>query len=164
MAFCVTPFGREFFANSTEQFILYGAREHEEAYKYLRRVLISARNYRQMQVIDLREILAETLRIITIIFREPEKILAALPMPNDFLSDEEIRQMQGDKGLNYVEFIFNSEDSRSLYPLAESYMAMLREELPSDERTLEKHVKRKINAHIEDGAIKKRSKKIRSRS
>ena len=144
--------------------ILFGAKEHEEAYKYLRRVLIFARNYRQMQVIDLREILAETLRIITIIFREPEKILAALPMANDFLSDEEIRQMQGDKGLNYVEFIFNSEDSRSLYPLAESYMAMLREELPSDERTLEKHVKRKINAHIEDGAIKKRSKKIRSRS
>ena len=143
--------------------ILYGTGEHEEAYKHLRRVLMFAWNYRQMQVKDLREILVETLRIIIIIFQETDKVLAALPMAKDFLSDEQIRKMQGDKGLNYVEFVLDPKDSRSLYPLAESYMAMLREELPSSERTLEKHIKWRLSADNEDRPVKKGSRKKRKR-
>ena len=144
--------------------ILYRAKEHEEAHKYLRNVLIYARNYRQMPVLDLRAILTETLLIIANIFQEPEKILAALPMANEVLSEEEIRNMQGDKGLKYVEFVFDFEDHRSIYPLAEAYMYKLSDELPSHERSLDKQIKSKINVQKKDRPIKKRSKKVRSRS
>lgn len=123
--------------------ILLQIGELERASHHFRQMLIFARRYNKLDVLKMREMMADGLQKLFDIHVTTKQKVPFMPLKEDFAVLEgmsEIAASSDDSQLVLYDLEFHLDDRKSFLPIAEMYLGNRREEIQSSERTLDKHL------------------------
>ncbi|WP_063891887.1 tetratricopeptide repeat protein [Paenibacillus sp. Soil787] len=120
--------------------LLFQIGELEKSAYHGRMMLVYARLYSKMSVLDLREILAAGLQNLHYIHMESDRKIAFMPTMEEFeLIDTNQETAAGAEAstISLADLEIFPDERKSFYPLAEMYMWLRKDEIPASERTLD---------------------------
>jgi hypothetical protein len=123
--------------------LLYQVDELEKSAYHSRMMLVYARHYQKMAILDLREILAVGLQNLYDIHVESDRKIPFMPTKEEMEvlnSFKEAAAGSEDPTLALVDLEVFPDDRKSFYPVAEMYMWLRRDEIPASERTLDQYL------------------------
>jgi tetratricopeptide (TPR) repeat protein len=112
--------------------ILLDCGEFESAAEHLRQAVAFAHQYTALSAYDLREIIVGALTVLINIYNQSGKKIDMLPRPSE-LAVAHYTQNQVAATTNF-DFEINTNRRETLYPLAEVYMGIRRNELSEEDR------------------------------
>lgn len=124
--------------------ILYQIDDLEQAAYHCRMMLASARRYDKLEALDLRELLAAGLQQGLDIHMFTDKEIPFMPSQEEMSTLDAFKETAAAGAdmpkLALVDLDIDPDDRESLYPLAEMFMWLRRDEIPVEERTLDQHL------------------------
>lgn len=123
--------------------LLFQVGELEKSAYHSRMMLVYARHYRKMDILQLREILAIGLQNLYDIHVESERKIAFMPTKEELEVLDSFKETAAGveaPTLALVDLEIFPDDRKSFYPLAEMYMWLRRDEIPASERTLDQYL------------------------
>lgn len=116
--------------------ILIECDELEAASEHMRQAVAFSHQYSRLSAYELRELIVAALENLLIIYDQSGKKIDILPKPNE-LAVANFAKSQIAATTN-LDFQIDANQRQSLYPLAEVYLGERRNELPPEERALNK--------------------------
>ncbi|SEC44138.1 tetratricopeptide repeat protein [Paenibacillus sp. GP183] len=126
--------------------LLFQVDELEKSAYHSRMMLVYARHYPKMAILDLREILAIGLQNLYDIHVESDRKIAFMPTKEELEvlnSFKEVAAGSEPPTLSLVDLEVFPDDRKSFYPVAEMYMWLRKDEIPASERTLDQYLPEK---------------------
>lgn len=123
--------------------LLFQIDELEQSAYHSRMMLVYARHYPKMRILDLREILAIGLQNLYEIHMESGRKIAFMPTKEELEVLDLFKETAAGAEtptLGLVDLEFFPDDRKSFYPIAEMYMWLRRDEIPASERTLDQYL------------------------
>ncbi|WP_018133133.1 tetratricopeptide repeat protein [Effusibacillus pohliae] len=114
--------------------------ETEKAASHFRTALASARFYEKMEATAMRDMLTGSLQSLFQIHLESHQTIPFLPTEQEQEKAGRGDDHSDERVLTLLDFELYSDDPDSFKPLAEMFMGPRRQEIPDDERTLDKHL------------------------
>ncbi|MDQ0194745.1 tetratricopeptide repeat protein [Paenibacillus wynnii] len=123
--------------------LLFQVNNLEQSAYHSRMMLIYARHYSKMPILELREILAIGLQNLYDIHTESNQKIAFMPTKEELEVLESFKETAAGAEaptLSLVDLEIFPDERKSFYPLAEMYMWLRRDEIPASERTLDQYL------------------------
>jgi tetratricopeptide (TPR) repeat protein len=123
--------------------LLFQVNELEKSAFHSRMMLVYARYYEKMPILNLREILAAGLQNLYRIHVESDREIALMPTREELEVIDSFKETAAGAEaptLALVDLEIFPDERKSFYPLAEMYMWLRRNEIPASERTLDQYL------------------------